>query len=85
MAQKLRVCGVELLFKVVVSRFGPVQRREPLRDAIVVVDWGMECKLVWLQFGGVNAFNKMHSLNWCLVGRWGDFTDDAPLLLPLKE
>ncbi|RVW27698.1 hypothetical protein CK203_106714 [Vitis vinifera] len=41
--------------------------------------------IIWLQFGGINSFNKLQSLNWCLVGRWGDFSNDAPLLPPLKE
>ena len=51
------------------TQFGPVQRKGPLKAANVSVDWGSECESVWLQFGGVNAFNKLHFLNWCLVGR----------------
>ncbi|RVW81126.1 hypothetical protein CK203_044684 [Vitis vinifera] len=63
----------------------PVQKDLPLKVDNVSKDWKSESESVWLQFGGVDAFNKMHILNRCLVGQWGDFSDDAPLLSPLKE
>ena len=85
LAQKLRTCGVELPIKAVVSQSDPVRKGEPLRGVGAAVKRGLEYETVWLQFGGVNAFNKMQTLNWCLVGWWGDFLDDVSMLSPLKE
>ena len=67
------------------AQHDPVQKDLPLKVDNVSKDWKSESESVWLQFGGVDAFNKMHILNRCLVGQWGDFSDDAPLLSPLKE
>ena len=40
---------------------------------------------VWLQYGGVNSFNKLQFLNRCLVGKWGDVLEEGPLLSSLED
>ncbi|RVW63335.1 hypothetical protein CK203_058259 [Vitis vinifera] len=64
---------------------GSVQKDLPLKVDNVSKDWRSVSESIWLQFGGVDAFNKMHILNRCLVGQWGDFSNDALLLSSLKE
>ena len=64
---------------------GSVQKDLPLKVDNVSKDWRSVSESIWLQFGGVDASNKMHILNRCLVGQWGDFTNDALLLSSLKE
>lgn len=94
-AQKLRSCGVVLpheVAEVLLAGDTSMQRKAamglkdllPLAEAMGVPRRGTS-DIIWLQFGGINSFNKLQSLNWCLVGRWGDFSNDAPLLPPLKE
>ena len=64
---------------------GSVQKDLPLKVDNVSKDWRSVSESIWLQFGGVDAFNKMQILNRCLVGQWGDFSNDALLLSSLKE
>lgn len=66
------------------AKVGPVQMKEPL-EANFSVGWGSACESVWLQFEGVNSFDKMQFLNQCLVGQWGDFSYEALLIPTLKE
>ena len=40
-------------------------------EAFPLPEQGSERQDVWLQFGGVNSFNKLQYLNHCLVGKWG--------------
>lgn len=44
--------------------------RVPL-EAIPLAEQGTKSEKVWLHYGDVNSFNKMHFLNQCLVGNWG--------------
>ena len=40
-------------------------------EAIPLAKQGTESEKVWLHYGDVNSFNKMHFLNQCLVGTGG--------------
>ncbi|KAL6322405.1 hypothetical protein AAG906_007959 [Vitis piasezkii] len=54
-------------------------------EAIPSFKQGSVSEEVWLQYGGVNSFNKLQFLNRCLVGKWGDVLEEGPLLSSLED
>lgn len=95
LAQKLRSCSVNTYLKRVVAIKAPssptlkiqfVRTREAsslVKEACEIQ--GSELSSIWLQFGDVNAFNKINQLKRCLSGSWGELLDETQPLTHLKN